>query len=379
MAVDQHIAVFNTLPPSSMLPSNTKLFSFDNQTHIVVGASLHHLRRSLQVTLESNQPVSTASTHVRDSIQMDPPSWGLARISQRYLPNIKAFAYPVQAGKDVDIYIVDSGVDIHHPDMAGRALWGGNFVLGSPDTDEHGHGTLIAGIAGGSVFGVAKKATLIAVKCLDANGTGDVATIIQGLHFILQRLQQAPSRAIINLSIVAGKSDALNQAVDALSRAGAMVVVAAGNYHQDSTTRDACQYSPASASTVISVGSTDDTDHFASFSNDGPCVTLLAPGTSILSSDHDKVTTWYSGTSYSAPHVAGIAALLWSSSSSMDHAQMVIQHLYALATPDIILNVTQGTPNLLVYNGVDPVTSDACSSFFPSLFLFSLSFLLSFR
>jgi subtilisin family serine protease len=108
----------------------------------------------------------------------------------------------------------------------------------------------------------------------------------------------------------------------------------------------------------------DDKDQFASFSNDGKCVDILAPGTSILSDTKTNaslanVKMWYSGTSYSAPHVAGVLALLSATNTTSDHYQ-VIQQLYSLATPDIIKNVTEGTANLLAFNGVE--TSQMSSS-----------------
>ncbi|KAI8327734.1 peptidase S8/S53 domain-containing protein [Chlamydoabsidia padenii] len=388
----QQIALFNSKVSSHFLSSfinrrqekNVKLLSFDDHTHFLIG----HLqetpillkRQTGWTFLESDQKVTIADYfnnntnnnnnnnndyNVIDnttlsnnnmvkgpySIQMDVPSWGLSRISQRYLPLVDAFGYPHDAGKNVDIYIVDSGVDISNSDFEGRAIWGGNFVPGSPDNDENGHGTIIAGIAAGTSYGVAKQANIISVKCLKADGTGNVAHIIEGLHYILGRIQSKPhpSKAIINLSVVAGKSDSLNLAVDALTRAGAIVVAAAGNYHEgdDPATRDACNYSPASASTVISVGSTDQKDQFAPFSKGGRCVTILAPGAAILSDTRSNTTesseglkTWYSGTSYSAPHVSGVAALLLNQPGMQLNA--VTQQLYSLATQDIIKNITQG-------------------------------------
>ncbi|CAO3600344.1 unnamed protein product [Absidia cylindrospora] len=425
----QHIAIFNSTLNHEFLSSlskrqlgsDFKVLSFDDHTHILLG-NFHHpdhstlfKRQEGWIDLELNHKVTIAdhniqihgsnnNKHIIDndnnatvegpySVQLDVPSWGLSRISQRQLPLANAFGYPHDAGKGVDIYIVDSGVDANNSDFEGRVTVGGNFIHGSPDGDENGHGTILAGIAAGTEYGVAKKANIISIKCLSANGTGDIGTIIEGLHYILHDIQSRPQppRAIINLSLVAKKSAALNQATDALTRAGAIVVAAAGNYHEgdDHSTRNACNYSPASASTVITVGSTDDKDQFASFSKDGKCIDILAPGTSILSDSRQSdsssakgIKTWYSGTSYSAPHVAGVLALLSNqvsssspssvsesksnttetetapssisvNTSSFTDNQRVIQHLFSLASPDIISNVTKDTPNLLVFNGVE--------------------------
>ncbi|ORZ24394.1 peptidase S8/S53 domain-containing protein [Absidia repens] len=433
----QHIAIFNSTLNHEFLSSlskrqlgqDFKVLSFDDRTHILLG-NFHHpdhstllKRQDGWLDLELNHKVTIADHNIQIhgsninsnnkhsidndsvatvqgpySVQLDVPSWGLSRISQRQLPLANAFGYPHDAGKGVDIYIVDSGVDASNSDFDGRVTVGANFIRGSVDGDENGHGTILAGIAAGTEYGVAKKANIISIKCLSANGTGDIGTIIEGLHYILHDIQSRPQppRAIINLSLVAQKSAALNQATDALTRAGAIVVAAAGNYHEgdDHSKRNACNYSPASASTVITVGSTDEKDLFASFSKDGKCIDILAPGTSILSdamqSDNSSskgIKTWYSGTSYSAPHVAGVLALLSNqvssspsksksnatetaspagassssssssatavSSSSFTDNQRVIQYLFSLASSDIIANVTKDTPNLLVFNGVE--------------------------
>ncbi|KAI8084565.1 peptidase S8/S53 domain-containing protein [Halteromyces radiatus] len=395
---DQHIAVLRSAPEPGLFSSDSKqsqptnhsirLFSFDDHTHILLGIRPNDhatllKRHERSIVLEPNHLVKIASTDSSYnnnntsmngtimgpySVQLDVPSWGLSRISQRQLPLMNAFGYPEDAGQGVDIYIVDSGVDVHHSDFDGRAIWGANFVSGSPDVDENGHGTIIAGIAAGKHYGVAKKANIISVKCLAANGTSDVGTIIEGLHYILQRIQSGPQppRAVINLSLVAEKSEALNQATDALSRTGAVIVAAAGNYHENDNTakRNACLYSPSSASTVISVGSTDDKDNFATFSNDGKCVSILAPGAAILSDTMEsnapssssslEVKTWYSGTSYSAPHVSGVLALLYNQQTNRITAHTnVTQLMYSLATPNLIKDVTQDTVNLLLFNGVE--------------------------
>ncbi|KAI9299942.1 peptidase S8/S53 domain-containing protein, partial [Cunninghamella echinulata] len=299
---------------------------------------------------------------------------GLSRISQRELPLNQVYTYPTSAGKDVDIYIVDSGVDINNPDFEGRAEWGANFVKGSPDLDEAGHGTLVAGIAAGASVGVAKKANIISVKCLGKDGNGNIEDIIEGLHYILKRVEnnhsQKHKKSIVNISLSSDKNIALNQAVDALSRAGVIVVAAAGNSlpSDNSTIKDSCQKSPASSETAITVGSTDDRDQLSHFSNTGKCVNILAPGEGIISENKDDTIVAYSGTSYSAPHVAGILAIYWSQPQHKNKTSVplnksqVIDQLYQLATPNIIKNVTDGTPNLLAFVGTESTHSKLVSS-----------------
>ncbi|CAO3642925.1 unnamed protein product [Cunninghamella blakesleeana] len=363
------------------LSKNYHVLTFDDQTQFVLGHVHHddyqHLKNNSCkdcITVERNQKIKMAKM---TKTQQHVPSWGLSRISQRELPLTESYSYPKNSGKNVDIYIVDSGVNINHPDFEGRAEWGANFVKGSPDEDENGHGTIVAGIAAGKSVGVAKKANIISVKCLGQDGNGNMDDIIQALHYVMNRIKKNKSKkqrkSIVNISISSDKNVALNQAVDALTRAGAIVVVAAGNSlpSDDSTVKNSCEKSPASAKTAVTVGSTDDKDQLSNFSNIGKCVDILAPGESIISEndeDDDKIIA-YSGTSYSAPHVAGILALYWGEKQpkhqSLTNTE-VINKLYNLATPNIVKNITDDTPNLLAFVGYETPHSNLIAATNPN-------------
>ncbi|KAG0094076.1 hypothetical protein BGZ92_008485, partial [Podila epicladia] len=110
--------------------------------------------------------------------QTSPPSWGLTRVGQQDLDISQPYAYPDSAGANITAYIVDTGVFTNHTDFGGRATWGANFIEGSEDTDENGHGTHVAGTIGGTKYGVAKKVSLVGVKVLDAEGSGATSGVV---------------------------------------------------------------------------------------------------------------------------------------------------------------------------------------------------------
>jgi cerevisin len=105
-------------------------------------------------------------------VQQSPKNWGLDRISQRQLPLSGQYPYPDHAGEGVDVYVVDTGVNIQHEDFEGRAVWGITTPQGDEDHDGNGHGTHVASTIAGKKFGVAKKANIIAVKVLGSSGSG---------------------------------------------------------------------------------------------------------------------------------------------------------------------------------------------------------------
>ncbi|KAI5179866.1 cerevisin, partial [Pancytospora epiphaga] len=107
--------------------------------------------------------------------------WGISRISGHE----HEYEYFENAGAGVNVYVLDTGIDIKHPDFEGRAVWGFNAVENSPDTDEHGHGTHCAGTIGGKRAGIAKYANLIAVKSLNANGEGLISSLITGIEYVV--------------------------------------------------------------------------------------------------------------------------------------------------------------------------------------------------
>ncbi|KAF9943811.1 serine protease, partial [Mortierella alpina] len=256
----------------------------------------------------------TAGPNNAYMIQQRAPSWGLPRVSQRNLPLKSDYNYPVSAGEGVDVYVIDTGINIQHIDFEGRARWGITTVPGAPNTDDNGHGTFVAGVIGSRTFGVAKKVRLIAVKGLNKEGTSTLSQILAALDWTIKQGRQSPNQKnVVNLSLGAGYSKVLNSAVDALVQSGMFIVAAAGNGDERNVGQNACKYSPASTPTAFTVGSTNINDQMSSFSNYGQCVNIYAPGERVRSTwigPTNREINTDSGTSFSAPNVAGIAALV---------------------------------------------------------------------
>ncbi|KAG7285005.1 hypothetical protein NEMBOFW57_009623 [Staphylotrichum longicolle] len=234
--------------------------------------------------------------------------WGLARISHRARNHPDTYYYSDTAGHDTRIYVLDTGIRLSHAEFApSRAVWGANFVASSPDTDEDGHGTHVAGIISGGTYGVAKKATVVAVKVLDKTGTGSMSGLLRGLNWAVDDAKRrgVVRKAVVNMSLTGAYTESVNDGVQAATDAGMTVVAAAGN-----DGGDVAEWSPASAASAVTVGAMDRQDTRAEFSNWGSGMDVFAPGVGVesASNETDKATSALSGTSVAAPHVAGLAA-----------------------------------------------------------------------
>lgn len=220
---------------------------------------------------------------------------GLDRIDQDALPLNKAYIYQ-ETGRNVTVYVLDTGAAMDHKDFQGRVTCGFDPFLTNIDetpmdddffgilppppvcNDTFNHGTPIAAIIGGMISGVAKKTTLVSVKVIDSGG-GTAASVLAGLEYVrLQKLGFPKKPMVVNMSLGSVYTKSVNQAVDRLVDSGVSVVVAAGNRFID-----ACLASPASAKRAITVGASTTTfrifknrDRRALYSNWGRCVDIFA-------------------------------------------------------------------------------------------------------
>lgn len=277
-----------------------------------------------------------------DSIVSAAATWGLDRIDQRFLPLDDAFD-PDGTGAGVTLYIVDTGIEAGHAEFGSRVAGGFTaFADGRGFGDCNGHGTHVAGVAGGSTYGVARAATLVPVRVLDCNGSGSVSTLMAGLEWILQQPQRP---AVVNMSLGGPHSSAVDRQVGALLASGITTVVAAGNGDED-----ACRTSPARVPGAITVGASTATDVRASFSNYGTCIDLFAPGVNILSASNGNTTATgiMSGTSASTPFVTGAAALCLEKYPAAAPGA-VAETLRAQATAGILGALSNSSPNLLLF------------------------------
>lgn len=209
-------------------------------------------------------------------------------------------------GSSVDVYVLDTWVDCDHVDFEDRCRELKRFAEHS-NAGRPPHGTHVAGLVGSRKNGVAKRANIKSVVVLDDEGNGWYDDFVRALHFAKERIRKARNkRAIINMSLKGPKSRIMDQLVEELQVNNvAVMVIAAGNDNAD-----ACELSPNSKRVAI-VGSTNIDNVMSQFSNYGSCVTMNAPGESIVSLCPDQHECYMSGTSMAAPIVAGSIAAYW--------------------------------------------------------------------
>jgi type VII secretion-associated serine protease mycosin len=236
----------------------------------------------------------------------DPHYW-----RQWNMPKISAEpAWDITLSDDgVVVAVVDTGVDLDHPDLAGNVVSGYNVISpGAPPQDDHGHGTHVAGIVAAitnnnvGVAGVAGGCRIMPVKVLNNVGEGTDFDVATGIQWAADN-----GARVINMSL--GSPDysyALADAVDYAYGKNVLIVAAAGNDGLESILY------PAALPHVMAVGATDKIDGRASFSNYGNALDIVAPGVNIFSTLWDNSYTYLSGTSMATPHVAGVAALVLS-------------------------------------------------------------------
>ena len=279
--------------------------------------------------------------------QAKPPSWGLDRIDQTSLPLSASYSYSYN-GAGVRAYIIDTGILTTHKDFGGRAVLGYNAIPdGKTATDCNGHGTHVAGTIGGTTYGVAKGATLVAVRVLGCTGSGAWSDVIAGINWVTNNVTTNKYKAVANMSLGGGLVQSVNDAVTASINAGVVYAVAAGNDNG----ANACNTSPASTPGALTVGATDKTDARASYSNIGSCLDLFAPGSSIVSDYYSSTTATatMSGTSMATPHVVGAAALRLQAGMT---AAAATADIINSATTGKVTNGGTGSPNRLLYDSL---------------------------
>jgi len=256
---------------------------------------------------------------------------------------------------EVDVYVVDTGIDINHKQFSGRATWVANFA-DDDDTDCQNHGTHCAGIIGSDDYGVCKDANLHAIKVLDCSGSGTLAGVIKGVEHAYnihnKKVNAATSagngkivKSVISMSLGGGFSRIINRAVEnCLKKSDSFyVVVAAGN--EDS---DACKTSPASAEGVLTVMASDIEDNRAYFSNWGKCADIYAPGVNVLSTIPNDKTAIYSGTSMATPATAGVLVHYLHMHPTLN-MQEIKNKMLSDSNKNLIKNNKRNTKNTLVY------------------------------
>ncbi|MCF0075358.1 S8 family peptidase [Dyadobacter sp. CY261] len=204
-------------------------------------------------------------------------------------------------------WIIDTGIDLDHPDLNVDAARSRSFISGQTSADdENGHGTHVAGIIGAvnntiGITGIASGASLVALRVLDDEGEGRLSGIIQAVNYVIQN---GKAGDVVNLSLGGeGISTTLERTILQAANAGILFAIAAGNDN-----KDVASYSPARVNhaNVFTVSAMDQNNRFASFSNYGSSVDICAYGVRIRSTYSGGRYATLSGTSMAAPHVAGL-------------------------------------------------------------------------
>uniref|UniRef100_A0A3P8V633 Proprotein convertase subtilisin/kexin type 9 n=1 Tax=Cynoglossus semilaevis TaxID=244447 RepID=A0A3P8V633_CYNSE len=287
--------------------------------------------------------------------------WNLQRLLQPHGSTSENGTYqPPNEGRTAEVFLMDGHVQDSHREIDGRVVI--TDFSNIPEEDgvrNHrqssqcdSHGTHIAGVVSGLDSGVARDTSVKLVRVLNCQGKGTVSGALAGLEYIRTN-KHAMNAVVVLLPFVGGFSRSLNTACRDMVSKGAVVIAAAGNYRDD-----ACLYSPASEPEVITVGAINAEDQLmsqgAGGTNFGRCVDLFAPGNDIVSASSDCNTcfTTRSGTSQSAAHAAGVAAVILSSNQNLSPVQVLQMMLhYSISNTINLLPLSDThrltTPNLV--------------------------------
>jgi subtilisin family serine protease len=283
-------------------------------------------------------------------LDADEAPWPLDRSNQRALPLDRDTSRPY-TGKGVQIFILDGSVFPGLPEFDDR-LTGTDYLgdgLGVFNTcgGTQTHATGVASAAAGKVYGVAPGAAITVLRISDCIGAVSPAAELAALDDVITWKKAHPTvPAVVNMSYSGlgphPPEEALFQQLDAL---GVLLVTSAGN-HQD----DACHYTPASSPETLAAGISDVADQRGPRSDFGPCVDLFAPGKDVTVQAGETPVTG-SGTSISAPFVAGTLALLFEQLPDLPAAQ-IRKLLLQNATRGVMVgDLGPGSPNRLLYDG----------------------------
>jgi subtilisin family serine protease len=298
---------------------------------------------SLVETFSSGKPVTGGGPIGGNIVQPNAP-WNLDRIDQRNLPLSTTYNY-WSSGSGVHAYVIDTGFRLTHQEYAGRVGGGVDVVTpGGNANDCNGHGTALAGLIGGTTYGVAKSVTLHPVRVLGCNGSGTTAQVIAGVDWVTANHVKP---AVANMSIGGAANVALDNAVVNSINAGVTYAVVSG-----SSATNACNFSPARVGPALTVAASNINDGVASSANSGPCLDLYAPGVQVTTTwnTSDTATITLSGGSMGTAHVSGAVALFLQGSPNATAAQ-AHAHIVNRATPNVLTGVPAGTANRLLYTG----------------------------
>jgi subtilisin family serine protease len=251
-------------------------------------------------SLEADSTILSVQPNYRYTLQQSRTGDGIQySVEMLKLPRAHALA----KGNAVLIAVIDSGIDVSHPELVDTIA--DSFNPAGGDGAPHAHGTGVAGaiVAQSRLTGVAPRARILAVRAFDPNGVsaeGTTFNILKGLEWASEK-----GARVINMSFAGPQDPVLGRALAAAHKKGIVLVAAVGN----AGPKSAPLY-PAANTNVIAVTAVDSQDRLFPMSNRGNYVAVSAPGVDVLLPTLGKSYQMSTGTSFAAPHIAGIAALL---------------------------------------------------------------------
>ncbi|MFA4857895.1 MAG: S8 family serine peptidase [Candidatus Margulisiibacteriota bacterium] len=335
----------DTVEPKELPPRFQNLYKM--RVALPLNEAIAYLRQDPEVEYaEPNYIVKALDTTPNDTYYSD--QWGLTKVDA-------PTAWDTTHGStSIKIAVIDTGVNYNHEDLSSKVTLGYNFADDNDDPDDddvlhNGHGTHVAGIAAAitnnatGIAGLGWDTKILAVKVLHSSGTGDSYAVAQGIEYAADRA------SVLNLSL--GDSDPSTAMEDAVAYAtdqGCLVVAAAGNDGNSN------RMYPAAYSPTIATASTDTNDQKVSWSNYGSWISVCAPGNNAYGPGLSNSYSYMSGTSASAPFVAGLAALVWAQNPTWTATQVKEQVLY---TADNIDSINIGYAGLLGHGRINAATA----------------------
>lgn len=277
-------------------------------------------------------------------MSLEAHTWGLSRVSHRTLVTDGPAHADATQGTGVELYMLSTGLNYQHTSIAARIALGPDDSFDSTGEgldDKHGPGTFVAALAMGDMYGLARRATVYNARVI-SSGSGSWAGVIAGIVWTGER---TGAQRVAFLHFSGGFVQAVDDAVNAAADTGALMVCPVGN-----SNNDACGNSPVSARGCFTVAASSEKDRRASWSSYGQCVDVFAPGVFLRSAwiDGPDATREMSGTDVASGVVAGILAQIWSAhpeATATEVQNMALEQ----ATPDVLGDVGEDTPNLLAY------------------------------